>query len=205
MKFSDVTQIVARAVAEPAYRAALTQNPKDALKRMGVDLPAMVNVHVFQNDPKTFHAVLPMKGDAQMQEILRKANPVAFKVYEKAWQDPAYKKRLFSEPRQAFMDVTGVTPPPGLTLVAHEDTPNTLNIVLPYMGKAGELSDVDLEHVSGGKGSVSRCNDAMGDVVGGGTEATIDAGVASGGIGAAVGVVATGVAAGFTALVSWLK
>jgi hypothetical protein len=213
MQMQDVTQLVARASADAAVRADLMKNPAAALERAGVKLPAGMKVNVYENDAKTFHAVLPMPENEAVLTAVRKANPVAAKVYERAWKDSAFKQRLLTAPRQAFVEATGVTPPAGLTLVGHEDTAQALNIVIPYVPKSSELSDADLEHVAGGKGSVSRCDSAMASVGGTGAEITIDAtaggfeagGPIGAGIGLGIGAIGTGLAVAGTALASVLK
>lgn len=213
MQMQDVTQIVARASADPAFRADLVKNPKAVFERAGVNLPANVSVKVFANDAKTFHAVLPLPENTKIIDAIRKANPVAAKVYEKAWKDAAFKGRLMSQPRQAFVEATGVTPPAGMNLVAHEDTAQVLNVVIPYAPKGGELSDADLEQVAGGKGSVDRCDSAMAEVGSGGLEATLDltiggaevGGPIGAGVGAGLGLIGTGLAVAGTAIASVAK
>ena len=213
MQMQDVTQIVARASADPAFRTELERNPKAVFERAGVTLPANLALKVFANDAKTFHAVLPLPENAKVMDAVRKANPVAAKVYEKAWKDAAFKGRLMSQPRQAFIEATGVTPPAGMNLVAHEDTAQVLNVVIPYAPKSGELSDVDLEQVAGGKGSVHRCDGALETVGGIGLEATIDAtvggaeagGPIGAGVGFGIGAIGTGLALAGTAIASVAK
>jgi hypothetical protein len=92
-----------------------------------------------------------------------------------------------------------------------EDTAQVINVAVPYVPRSGELSDVDLEQVAGGKGSVSRCNNAMAEVGGTGAEITIDAtaGSIETGPGAAIvfglGALATGVVVAGTAIASVVK
>lgn len=213
MQMQDVTQIVARASADPVFRADFEKNPKAVFDRAGLKLPADVTVKVFANDAKTFHAVLPLPENSQVMDAVRKANPLAAKVYEKAWKDAAFKGRLLSQPRQAFVEATGVTPPAGMNLVSHEDTAKVLNVVIPYAPKGGELSDADLEQVAGGKGSVHRCDSAMAEVGGTGLEATIDltvggaeaGGPIGAGVGAGIGLLGTGLAVAGTAIASVAK
>lgn len=48
----------------------------------------------------------------------------------KAWSDPAYKTRLFSEPRAALAEMN-IEAPEGITLEVVEDTRDTMFMVLP--------------------------------------------------------------------------
>lgn len=212
MQIQDITQVVTRASADPAFRADFKKDPKAAFARAGLTLPAGMAVNVFENDAKTFHAVLPLPEGDNVLAAVRKANPMAAKVYEKAWKDAAFKSRLMAQPRQAFQEATGVNPPAGLNLVSHEDTAQTLNVVIPFTPKDGELSDVDLENVAGGKGSVHRCDSALASVGGTGLEITadlaiggIEAGPIGVGVGAGIGILGTGIALAGTAIASVAK
>ena len=148
---ANLSEVVGRASTDAAFKAELLKDPRNALVRAGVPVPQGVSVRAFANDARTFHAALPTPQNKEMLEFVRKASPLAAKVYERAWSDAAFKQRLLSQPRQAFIEATGVTPPASLTLVAHEDTPQLLNVVLPHTPASGELSDADLEQVAGGK------------------------------------------------------
>jgi hypothetical protein len=210
MQMQDVTGLIARASSDAAIRAELVKDPRAALARAGAAVPADTSVDVFENDASTFHAVLPLPGNDAMMAAVRAANPTAAKVYERAWKDPAFKQRLLSNPRHAFVEATGVNPPASLRLVAHEDTPKQLHIVIPYVAPAGELSDADLEQVAGGKHHQShKCqsNEATAGAVG--ADLTVDAtmsGMAAGPEGAAAGfatgAVVTGLVVGGVALAS---
>jgi hypothetical protein len=211
MQMQDVTQIVTRASADPAFSAELEKNPRAVFDRAGITLPAGLTIHVFKNDAKTFHAVLPMPEQGEVVDFVRKTNPLAAKVYERAWQDGAFKKRLMTEPRQAFVEATGVTPPASFKLIAHEDTPQVLNVVIPYATGQGELSDADLENVAGGKGSSCNSTTATVAETAGGIGVEIAAGgLESGGplglaIGVGIGAVGTGLAAAGAAIASLFK
>lgn len=151
---ASLSEVVGRATTDAAFRAELLKDPRNVLVRAGVPLPAGVSVQAFANDARTFHAALPTPQNKEMLAFVRTASPLAAKVYERAWSDAAFKQRLMTQPRQAFIEATGVTPPASLNLVAHEDTPQLLNVVVPHTPPAGELSDADLEQVAGGKGVI---------------------------------------------------
>jgi len=71
------------------------------------------------------------------------------KVVARAWNDEAFKARLLSDPR-AVLTEAGVEVPAGVTVKAVENTKDTLNLVVPQAPAEGEISDEDLERVSGG-------------------------------------------------------
>src|SRR6185437_11582989 len=145
-----VSQLLAQAAVDRVVAARLIENPRAQLSQAGVDLPPTIAVHVYKNDATTMHAVLPVEMAGEL-DAARGVNPTAAKVFERAWRDTAFKSRLMASPRQAFVEATGLTPPSSLKLVAHENTPTSINLVIPYI-PTSELSDADLEQVAGGKG-----------------------------------------------------
>ena len=72
------------------------------------------------------------------------------KVYRKAWGDPAFKARLLSDPVAALRDA-GIPVREGVTVKILEDTETVRHLVLPLPPPGGELTDDDLDGVSGGK------------------------------------------------------
>ena len=57
-------------------------------------------------------------------------HPAFFKVVARAWADPAYKAALLADPAAALAE-TGLSPPAGVALRVHENTPQTMHLVLP--------------------------------------------------------------------------
>jgi hypothetical protein len=153
-----VGQLLAQAAVDRGVAARLIENHRAQLSQAGVDLPSTIAVHVYKNDATTMHAVLPVEMPGEL-DAARRVNPTAAKVFERAWRDAAFKSRLMASPRQAFVETTGLTPPSSLKLVAHENTPTSINLVIPYI-PTSELSDADLERVAGGKGD-SGCSTSV--------------------------------------------
>ncbi len=52
-------KIIAKAWKDPAFKKKLLSNPGDALKEMGVNIPANANVKVVENTPNSYTFVLP--------------------------------------------------------------------------------------------------------------------------------------------------
>ena len=55
-------------------------------------------------------------------------------VIAKAWSDPAFKKKLLSDPKGALSDA-GVKVPANVNIHVHEDEPSSLHLVLPRKPK----------------------------------------------------------------------
>ena len=58
------------------------------------------------------------------------------KVIARAWQDPAFKQKLVSNPSAALAD-EGIQVPAGHTVQVHENTANVTHIVLPAAPSGG--------------------------------------------------------------------
>lgn len=72
------------------------------------------------------------------------------KVIAKAWSDPAFKDKLVSNPRAAFSEY-GIEVPEGMRVNIVEDTPGTMNFVLPAAPRASsdQLTLDELEQTAG--------------------------------------------------------
>jgi hypothetical protein len=138
-------------------RRQISSDPKGSLKKAGIDIPQGVDIQVHENSADTFHAVLPLKEEGIL-EMWEHISPPGAKVIERAWSDAEYKKRLFSDPRGAFIEVTDITPPENLKIFVHENSDTKQHFILPaVVSESEELSDADLEAVAGGKGMGKSC------------------------------------------------
>lgn len=72
------------------------------------------------------------------------------KVIDRAQKDPAYRKLLSSNPREAVKSEIGVELPSGLDIQVVQETAQKIYLVLPPEPVEGALSDDQLESLSGG-------------------------------------------------------
>jgi hypothetical protein len=186
-----------KALNDHKFRALARKDARAALESLGVKVPAGVQVRVFENSPKAMHVVLPPKTDMKGSTI----DPNVLKVFEKAWADEGFKKKLLANPADAIKNATGAQVPKTVSLTVHENGKNEFNLVLPYVpASSGELNDDDLELVAGGKGShktstVAACSTAgtVSMVVG------VAAGPETGGLSVAAGIIGSAVSSAVSA------
>lgn len=76
------------------------------------------------------------------------------RIRERSLQDDAFRQRLLADPRTAVEQELGTRLPDEVQIVAVEETPETIYLVLPPTSQAGQpgdaLSDRELESVAGG-------------------------------------------------------
>ncbi len=69
-------------------------------------------------------------------------------VIERAWRDPAFKRRLLAEPEAVFAEA-GVPVPAGRKIKIVEDSNAVSHFVLPTPPGDAGLTDADLDAVAG--------------------------------------------------------
>jgi hypothetical protein len=84
-----------------------------------------------------------------ISELHQKATEVLRSVLSRSATDVAYRQRLLTNPREAITEVTG-KPLPADYNVAFVESKADVTLVLPKPVKATELSEGDLDTVSGG-------------------------------------------------------
>lgn len=77
------------------------------------------------------------------------------RVYAKAWKDSEFRQALLRDPRGTIEKEYGLALPQGLDIQVHEQTDQTLHLILPpkpLRASGGELSDEEVDMVAGGSG-----------------------------------------------------
>jgi hypothetical protein len=79
------------------------------------------------------------------------------RLIEKSLQDESFRQRLMEDPKGTVEQELGTRLPEDVRVVAVEETPDTIYLVLPSASplggdEGGELSDRELESVAGGAG-----------------------------------------------------
>jgi len=82
------------------------------------------------------------------------------RIRERAASDASYREQLIADPRKALAAELDVAIPQEITVHVHEETMSEVHLVLPPTTQ--DLSDADLEMVSGG-GSWMDCPNDMGE------------------------------------------
>ncbi len=106
---------------------------------------------------------------------------VETRLIERAWKDPEFKRRVISDPKGMFEKHLGQKLPAELKIIVHEEDANTVHLSIPPAPtNLSELSDEELERVSGGS------------EIGGLVIASIAAAISGAAVGTAIGSAAGG-------------
>ena len=68
-------------------------------------------------------------------------------IIGRATEDESFRGKLLADPKTSIEDELGITIPAGVTVEVHENTAQTVHLVLP---PATKLSDTDLKATVGG-------------------------------------------------------
>lgn len=71
-------------------------------------------------------------------------HPAFFKVVARAWSDADYKAELLSNPAAALARM-GLSPPEGVELEVHENTPKKMHLILPVAPPDVEVGEREWE------------------------------------------------------------
>jgi hypothetical protein len=122
-------------------------------------------------------------------------------LVERCWSDPEFKKRLVADPIGVLKEA-GYEFPQGMSVQIHENHTHSIGMVIP--SRPADLSDTELESISGGNAGIllfGRVSEAARVLGTGGAAST---GAASG-LGKVAGLTVGGLAVGGGATYALLK
>ncbi|MEH1830141.1 MAG: NHLP leader peptide family RiPP precursor [Nostoc sp.] len=153
-------EVAVKAGKDAQFKQALLSNPKATLEQeFKTQFPDDLTIQVVEAQPHHFYLRLPAKPEVAetlpiedlIQALISTEGEMA-PVIARAFKDAAFKQTLLSNPKAALAQELGVELPENLVVEVVEETVNTLIVLLPLPSDSteAELSDEDLEAVSGG-------------------------------------------------------
>ncbi|MBI3862609.1 MAG: NHLP leader peptide family natural product precursor [Planctomycetia bacterium] len=141
---STIDVFISKAIGDADFRQRLISNPEATAKEAGLPFSSGAKVIVHENTTNEINVVIGGQTAGLPDEALQLLN--------KAQQDAAFKARLLSDPAAAIRAETGVVLPANLKICIHENTSIACHLALPAaQPPTGEMSDLELEGVAGGK------------------------------------------------------
>jgi hypothetical protein len=144
-------QVMAQAWEDPAFKQRLLASPTAVLQERGITVPAGREVRVVENTDRVAYFPLPARplaGDLTAEQLAPGGREIVA-ILRRATEDPAFRQRLVADPA-AVLREQGLPLPAGLELRVLEATDQVSYLVLPRQSADGELSDAELEEVTGG-------------------------------------------------------
>ena len=157
-------QVVMRSWSEPDFKRRLFEDPAAVLAENGLPAPEGIELRALEQSEEVRFLVLPPAdgGKPSGEEARRAVRALDLdpgrreefeekggRVVERAWSDPAFRRRLLADPA-AVLAEHGVGVPEGIEVKGVEQAGNVRYFVLPPAPRTRELTEEELEHVSGG-------------------------------------------------------
>ncbi len=158
------TEIVQTIWNDEEEHQAFLANPKQYLLEEGQEIPKDTEVNVYEDTPSLRHFLLPSETTQ-----LPQTDEFFHEIAKRAIEDSDFKAELLENPKTVAREM-GIAIPDGLKIKVVEDKPSEINMIVPFNSASGELSDIDLEAVAGGKEASKVCA-GVGGVLGGGCAA----------------------------------
>ncbi len=133
-----LSDAIAQAVHDPAFRTQLLDRPQQALASLDIQLPPTQAVSAIASTPQQTFVVIPMMTEREV-EILRAGlnsgralRATRSRIILKAWQDADYKAQLLANPK-AVLIAEGFQIPDTATVRVLENDPAHLYLVIPTL------------------------------------------------------------------------
>ncbi|MEZ5842705.1 MAG: nitrile hydratase subunit alpha [Hyphomicrobiaceae bacterium] len=125
-------KVVARAWADPAYKARLLADTRAALAELGIDIGTLAEFRTIENTPET-HNVVVCTLCSCYPKLLLGIPPAWYKSL-------AYRSRVVRDPRGVLAEF-GLTLPAGVEVRVHDSTADLRYLVLPMRPEGTDALD----------------------------------------------------------------
>ena len=141
------------------FRKEVLKNPIDTFKKYGVEVPSEVNIKLLENSKKVYNFIIPSEMIEESQKVKElSARPslveVSLFVITQIQFSGELKEELLSDAAGVLLGL-GVNIPDELEVKIYQNTETNIHFILERQIGDKELSDMDVEAISGGKGFVT--------------------------------------------------
>ena len=164
------TKLVGKAMQDEVFRQDLISNPKQAIKDVfGVNIPEGKEVHVLEQTCDNLEFIVPQRPaeitdgmtKTEIVERLTRDSPkfsdnvssvmnVYGKILAEIWTDPKFLDRFKADPKTFIGAESDTALPENMHIVVRVEDDHNEYLAVPVLGTDSELTDEELELVSGG-------------------------------------------------------
>ena len=140
-----------RCANDSSFRADFLANPKAVLAQMGFIYPEATTIHIVESSPRNIGIILDTTIFCSEEEL----ETIPFQlgeVVKRSLVDPRFKEHLLSNPVEAIFLVFGHRIPDDIKITVYEVSEGHAYFLVwrSETDDCGELSDLDLEQITGG-------------------------------------------------------
>ncbi len=134
----QLSQVIAKAIHEPAFRSRFMAQPKQVLQEMDIPIPEEQSVTVVESRHGQVFFVLPVLSDDDINQLretvdsVHSQRSVRSRILIKVAQDPSYKAELMAQPK-VVLATEGLPIPASSDVTVLENSLQQLYIVLPHV------------------------------------------------------------------------
>ena len=141
---------------DPIFRETFLSDPKPILARMGWSYPATVTVHIVETGPTNIGVIFG-RNDLFLEEHLQMILPRVDTVVARANWDVEFRRLLLTDPAEALFQELEYRVPSGTRVTVYQCSQT--HVYFPVwvdetVADSEELSESDLEHITGGGGNI---------------------------------------------------
>ena len=164
------SRLIRKAMEDDLFRQKLVASPRTAVKEeLGTTVPSDQSLHVIEAAAQRLDFHIPLKPEAfdsadtasdildQLTRNMTKLSPeltrrleAHAKILTKVWTDPEFLNGFMEDPKSIIEDLAEESLPENCEVVVHRDDEKNMFLLLPNLGTDAELTDDELELVSGG-------------------------------------------------------
>lgn len=148
---SNPADLVKKAWGDSEFKKKLAEDPKGVSKDFGVEIPDDINVQVHFSTMSAQNYLLPESGSLNQSDTSNVEENI-LKVLQKADEDSEFRAKLLANPKATIIELTDLKIPDSIKINVVENDASNIHLIIPINpAESTELSDDDLEQVSGGK------------------------------------------------------
>ena len=168
-------KLIGKAMQDDAFRQELFAHPAQAVStNFGVSIPEGKTLHVLEQTPENMNFIIPMRPGnitenmteneiidrltrdiPKISDKLSNMISVYGKILSKIWTDPTFLDKFKADPKAIISEESDRSMPEDQKVFVWVDDEHNEYIALPVIKADSELTDEELELVSGGIGEIA--------------------------------------------------